>query len=58
MAMTYTLYADKAGEWRWRLKHSNGNIIAASTEGYSSKAAALKGIENVKSSADAPVVEV
>ena len=58
MALTFELYKDKAGEHRWRLKHSNGNVLATSSEGYSSKAAALKGIENVKSSADAPVVEV
>ena len=58
MAMTYTLYTDKAGEWRWRLKHSNGNIIAASSEGYASKASALNGIELVKASKDSPVSEV
>ncbi len=58
MAMTFELYKDKAGEHRWRLKHSNGNILAASSEGYSSKAAALKCIENVKASADSPVTEV
>lgn len=55
--MTYTLYKDKAGEWRWRLKHQNGNILATSSEGYSAKAGALKCIENVKGSADADVVE-
>lgn len=57
MAMTFTLYADKVGEWRWRLTHSNGNILATSSEGYSSKAAAQKCIENVKACADSPVVE-
>ena len=57
MAMTFHLYTDKAGEWRWRLKHSNGNILATSSEGYSTKAAAQKCIENVKASADAPVLE-
>ena len=55
--MKYTLYKDKAGEWRWRLKHSNGNILATSSEGYSSKAGAEKCIENVKNSADAEVIE-
>ncbi len=29
------MYQDKASEWRWRLKDpTNGEIIAASTEGY------------------------
>jgi uncharacterized protein YegP (UPF0339 family) len=58
MATTYELYKDKAGEHRWRLKHSNGNVLATSSEGYSSKAAALKCIESVKGSGDSPVVEV
>lgn len=55
--MKYTLYQDKTGEYRWRLKHANGNILATSSEGYSSRAAALKCIENVKNSGDAEVVE-
>lgn len=29
-------YADAQGEHRWRLKHSNGEIVAASSEGFSS----------------------
>lgn len=58
MAMTFELYKDNAGEHRWRLKHSNGNVLATSSEGYSSKAGAMKCIENVKASAEAPVTEV
>ncbi|WP_235976466.1 YegP family protein [Sandaracinobacteroides hominis] len=58
MSMTFELYQDKSGEYRWRLKHQNGNILATSSEGYSSKAAAMKCIENVKASADSPVKEV
>lgn len=57
MSTTFILYKDKAGEHRWRLKHSNGNILATSSEGYSSKAAALNGIEAVKGSSASPVVE-
>ena len=30
-------YEDSKGNWRWRIKANNGNIIASSTEGYSSK---------------------
>ena len=48
MAAKYELYQDKRGEYRWRLRHQNGNIIADSAEGYSSKAGALNGIESVK----------
>jgi uncharacterized protein YegP (UPF0339 family) len=27
-------YKDKDGDWRWRLVHQNGNILADSAEGY------------------------
>jgi uncharacterized protein YegP (UPF0339 family) len=30
----WTLYKDKAGEWRWRRQSPNGEIVAASSEGY------------------------
>jgi uncharacterized protein YegP (UPF0339 family) len=29
-----TIYKDSRGEWRWRLTHWNGNILATSSEGY------------------------
>ena len=32
-----SFYADTAGEWRWQLKHSNGQIVGASSEGFSSE---------------------
>lgn len=50
-------YQDKAGKFRFRLKASNGQVIAVG-EAYESKAACLKGIESVrKNAADAAVVE-
>ena len=30
--MKFEVYQDKKGEWRWRLKHANGNILATSSE--------------------------
>lgn len=30
----FEVYQDKRGEWRWRRKASNGNIVGASSEGY------------------------
>jgi uncharacterized protein YegP (UPF0339 family) len=30
----WELYTDKAGEWRWRRRATNGRIVGASTEGY------------------------
>jgi uncharacterized protein YegP (UPF0339 family) len=56
--MKFEVYQDKRGEYRWRLKHANGNILATASEGYKAKADALKGIENVKNSKDAPVASV
>lgn len=57
MAGKFELYTDKSGEYRFRLKAGNGEVIATS-EGYSSKSAALAGIESVRRSAsDAEVVE-
>jgi uncharacterized protein YegP (UPF0339 family) len=53
----YEVYADKAGEFRFRLKAKNGEIIAVS-EGYKAKASCLNGIESVKKNApDAEVVK-
>ena len=55
--MKYHVYKDSAGEWRWRLKAANGNTLADSGEGYSSKQACKDGIDLVKASASAPVVD-
>lgn len=53
----FEIYKDKAGEFRFRLKASNGQIIAAS-EGYIKKDSCKNGIESVKKNAvDAPVIE-
>lgn len=58
MAGTFELWVDKAGEYRFNLKAGNGQVIATS-QGYSSKANALNGIESVKKNApDAEIVEV
>ena len=53
----FELYQDKAGEYRFRLKARNGEIIAVS-EGYTAKAGCENGIESVKKNApEAEVVE-
>ena len=52
----FEVYADKAGEFRFRLKATNGQVIATS-EGYKAMASCLNGIESVKKNApDAAVV--
>ncbi len=54
----FEVYKDKAGEFRFRLKARNGEIIAVS-EGYKAKASCLNGIESVRKNApEAEVVDV
>jgi len=50
MAGTFELYKDKAGKFRFRLKASNGQVIA-SGEAYESKASAMNGIASVQKNA-------
>jgi len=52
----FEVYTDKAGEFRFRLKARNGEIIATS-EGYKAKASCLNGIESVKNHAPDAVVD-
>ena len=53
----FEVYKDKRGEFRFRLKATNGQIIAVS-EGYTTMRNCRNGIESVKkNSVDAPVVE-
>ncbi len=51
----FEIYADKKGEFRFRLKARNGEIIATS-EGYVTKASCENGIESVRS--NAPEAEI
>jgi len=53
----FEIYTDKAGEFRFRLKATNGQIIAVG-EGYTTHANCVNGIESVKKNApDAEIVE-
>lgn len=53
----FEVYTDKAGEFRFRLKASNGEIILAS-EGYSAKSSCMNGIESVgKNAPEAEIVK-
>jgi uncharacterized protein len=58
MSAKFEVYKDAKGKFRFRLRAPNGEIIASS-EGYSSKSACLKGIESVKQNAhEANMVEI
>lgn len=50
MAGKFEIYKDKAGEFRFRLKASNGQTILTS-EGYKSKSSAENGIRSVTENA-------
>ncbi len=54
----FEVYKDKSGEYRFRLKAGNGQVIAIS-EGYKSKTSCMNGIESVKKNAPtAAIVEI
>jgi len=53
----FEVYTDKAGEFRFRLKATNGQIIGVS-EGYKAKNSCNNGIESVKkNAADSTIVK-
>lgn len=53
----FEIYKDKSEEFRFRLKAKNGQVIAVS-EGYSSHANCVNGVESVKKNAvDAEITE-
>jgi uncharacterized protein YegP (UPF0339 family) len=57
MAGKFEVYQDRGGKYRFRLKASNGQIVA-SGEAYESNAAARKGCESVQNAAaGAAIVE-
>ncbi|EMJ97360.1 YegP family protein [Leptospira sp. WS58.C1] len=56
MSAKFVIYKDAKGEYRFRLKAANGEIIAVS-EGYKSKQACENGIESVKKNAPGASVE-
>ena len=53
----FEIYKDKAGEFRFRLKATNGQVIATG-EGYTTHANCINGVESVKKNAvDAEIIE-
>jgi uncharacterized protein YegP (UPF0339 family) len=55
----FELYKDSADEFRFRLKDSEGNLLATSGKGYATKADCQKVIDTIKSAvAKAKVEEV
>ncbi|MCQ2604171.1 MAG: YegP family protein [Spirochaetia bacterium] len=54
----FEVYTDNAGEFRFRLKARNGEIIAVG-QGYKAKPSCLKGIDSIRRNApDAPIEKI
>lgn len=51
--MRFEVFQDKANEWRWKLVHGNGSVIADSAEGYRDRRDAERGIELVRQAGNA-----
>jgi uncharacterized protein YegP (UPF0339 family) len=52
----FEIYKDKAGEFRFRIRATNGNILASS-EGYKAKASAQGAIDRIKADAASAAVD-
>ena len=49
----FEIYEDETGGWRWRLRASNGELVAISEQGFSSKSGVVKGLDVVRRNAAA-----
>ena len=52
----FEVYTDKAGEFRFRLKARNGQIIITG-EGYKAKKSCMNGIESIRKNSASPITE-
>lgn len=55
--MTFEVYKDAKGEFRWRLKATNGQIIATGGQGYAAKADCKHAIESIQKHAAAATID-
>ncbi|WP_420394123.1 DUF1508 domain-containing protein [Acuticoccus sp.] len=49
---TVEFYQDRRGEWRWRMKASDGGVVGAACEGYVSRADCEKNAKRSKNAKD------
>ena len=55
--MTVVVYRDSQGEWRWRVRADNGEIVADSAEGYRNRADCLEMAGRLFAAAAFPIDE-
>jgi len=48
----FEIYRDAAAEWRWRLVHRNGNVLADGGEGYSRRRDARRAVDRIREGLD------
>lgn len=56
--MTYYIYKDNTGRWRWQLRDENQTIIAESGQAYDNKSDCIASISLVQASWRAPIYEL
>ncbi|MEH3143933.1 MAG: DUF1508 domain-containing protein [Methylobacterium frigidaeris] len=56
--MRFEIYRDAPGQWRWRLRAENGEVVADSGEGYVRREDCEHGIALVRGAGEAPVVDM
>ena len=57
--MTFEIYTDRSGEYRWRLRARNGELMAVSEEGFNTKRSCLRSVQRIKDDAgDANIEEL
>jgi uncharacterized protein YegP (UPF0339 family) len=49
--LNYETYQDKSGDYRWRAKSSNGQVVASSPSGYKTKADCDSAVDTIKKGA-------
>jgi large subunit ribosomal protein L21 len=47
----FEIFEDEAGEWRWTLRASNGEVVAVSEQGFSSKSGVVRSLDVVRRNA-------
>ncbi len=57
MTAKFEIYKGKIGDFYWKLVHTNGRVIAKSSEGYASRVNAINSINSVRANvSDAAIV--
>lgn len=46
-AVNFETYQGEDGQWYWRCKASNGQVVATGAEGYAAKSKAVRGLNSV-----------